>query len=287
MTSSALTGPSGRTGKPIPIYELSVESGGIVCELRVNDVPVLRIPGGRLETTFDVNPYVVTGMNILTLHARPAGGKGEFDPQSRCVVSLGVKRTPKQQEAEPITSLVFEPPAQAPTGFEGSAGYSTGQAPFIRRLGIAAMQPFQLNTPFRPWFWTLTSPIAATEAIRAEVLSEYRRLHALLQARDVDTLQRLCEEQARDWQIAYDLPDLDAGKRALGIARTLGDPDVEVEDFPSDMLTMELLGDNKLVQLVDAEGKSPLRLRLKSAKQVLGRFNVVLCRDGAKWVTAR
>jgi hypothetical protein len=133
----------------------------------------------------------------------------------------------------------------------------------------------------------MASPIPATEAVRAEVLAEYRHIHKLLQARDVDALQRICEEQARDWQTAYGLPDLDAGRQALGIARTLGDPDVEVEDFPPDVLTMELLGDKKLVQLVDAEGKSPLRLRLKSAKEVLGRFNVVLCRDGAKWVMAR
>lgn len=287
MTSSALTGPAGKPVKAPPIYELAVESGGVVCEVRVNDVPVLKVPGGRLETSFDVNPYVVTGMNLLSIIARPAGGQGEFDPRARCVLSLGVKRTPKQQEPDPITSLTFEPPAKAPTGFESSAGYAAGQAPFIRRLGISATQPFQLDTPFRPWGWTFTAPIEATEAVRAEVLAQYRLIHGLLQARDIPALIALCEEQARDWQIAYGLPDLDAGKKALGIAKTLGDPDVEVEDFPPDVLTMELLGEKKLVQLVDAEGKSPLRLRLKSAKQVLGRFNVVLCRDGAKWVMAR
>jgi hypothetical protein len=287
MTSSALTGPAGKTGKAPPIYELAVESGGVVCEIRVNDVPVLKIPGGRLETSFDVNPYVVTGMNLLTMIVRPAGGKGEFDSRARCVISLGIRKTPKQEQPDPVTSLTFEPTAQAPTGFENSAGFAQGQAPFLRTLGKTATQPFQLDTPFRPWGWTFTSPIPATEAIRAEVLAQYRLIHGLLQAKDIAALTQLCEEQARDWQIAYGLPDLEAGRKALGIAKTLGDPDVEVEDFPPDVLTMELLGDKKLVQLVDAEGKSPLRLRLKSAKQVLGRFNVVLCRDGNKWVMAR
>jgi len=286
MNASATQGLAVRSGPP-PVYELFVLSADVVSEVRVNDVPVLRVPSGRVETTFDVNPYVATGMNMLTLIVRPARGAGEFGPGASCTVTLGVKSSPDQAEAIPAASLVFTASEGMKTGFEGSPGYATGQPPLPRRMGMTATQPFKLDTPFRPWFWTLASAIEATEAIRAEVLAEYRNIWQLLKKRDVDTLVRACTEQARDYQQAYGLPSLEAASRLLGIARTLSDPDVDVEDFPPDVLTMELLGSRRLVQLVDAEGKSPLRLRVKSVKNMVGRFNVVLCRDGAKWVIAR
>jgi hypothetical protein len=103
----------------------------------------------------------------------------------------------------------------------------------------------------------------------------------------VDALVSACAGQARDTMEAYRLPTIEAANRRLGVAHTLGDPDVEVEDFPADALTLELLGDRRLAQLVDDEGRSPLRLRVKSAPRMVGRFNCVLCREGGRWVIAR
>lgn len=271
----------------VPIYQLSVVSHDVACEIRLNDVPVLRLPGGRVESSFDVNPYVMTGLNSLSLRVRAGRGKTSFGPISSCLVKLGVKSAPSATEVTPVTELAFKVPTPMPSGFEESAGFAAGKPPMVRLTDTSAVQPFQLETPFRLWFWTLASPIEATEATRAEVLAEYRKIHELLVARDIAALQAACEEQARDWQLAYGLQDLAAGRRMLGISQMLGDPDVQVEAFPTDVLTMELLGGNKLVQLVDAEGKSPLRLSLKSDSTIGGRFNMVLCRDGAKWVVAR
>ncbi|MCA9781898.1 MAG: hypothetical protein KC800_34510, partial [Candidatus Eremiobacteraeota bacterium] len=59
------------------------------------------------------------------------------------------------------------------------------------------------------------------------------------------------------------------------------------EDFPADALTMELLGGGRLVQVLDLEGKSPLRLTMASDSGMVGRFNVVLYRQGSIWMVAR
>ncbi|EYF02878.1 hypothetical protein [Chondromyces apiculatus] len=285
MSGLATMTPGG--AGPRPYYELSVLSVDVSCEIRVNDVPVLRLPSGRVETAFDVNPYVITGMNMLSLSVRAARGKAAMGRGSACAVTLGVRSRPGADDLTPAASLVFRAPEGTPAGFEESPGYGTAIPPFVRHAGLTATQPFQLDTPFLPWSWTSAPPIEATEATRAAVLAEYRHIWELLRARDVDALVRACGEQARDYQDAYGLPDLATANRKLGIARTLGDPEVAVEDFPEEVLTMELLGDRRLVQLVDAEGRSPLRLRVTTVENMVGRFNVVLCRDGGKWTIAR
>lgn len=287
MSGLATTRSTPGTAGPRPYHELSVLSSDVASEVRVNDVPVLRLPSGRVETTFDVNPYVITGMNMLSLSLRAARGKAAIGRGASCTVRLGVRSAPGAADLTPVAALTFRAAEGAPTGFEESPGYTTAIPPFVRHAGLTATQPFQLDTPFQLWSWMSAPQIDATEAVRAEVLAEYRHLWGLLRARDVDTLVRACREQARDYQDAYGLPDLHAANRMLGIARTLGDPDVAVEDFPEEALTMELLGDRRLVQLVDAEGKSPLRLRVTSVENMVGRFNVVLCREGARWVVAR
>ena len=143
------------------------------------------------------------------------------------------------------------------------------------------------HAPFAAWSWAQAPEIPNTEAVRADVVGTYRRLHALLAARNVPTLLQACEAQARDWQIAYGLPDLATAQRMLGIEQTLSDPAVTVEDFPADALTMELLGGGRLVQVLDLEGKSPLRLTMASDSGMVGRFNVVLYRQGSIWMVAR
>jgi hypothetical protein len=264
-----------------PYYRLRVVSHDVACEIRVNDVPVLRLPGGRVETAFDVNPCVHTGTNSLGLQVRAAEGKPGFGALSACSIELGVKASLRDDQITSIASLRFQAPAGGPGGFEGSG------TPAVSQIGLAATQSFALDTPFGPWFWTAAPQIPATEATRAELLAAYHRIHALLAARDVNALMRACDDQARDWQVAYGLPDLASAHRMLGIAATLADPDIAVEAFPEDALSMELLGDQRLAQLVDAHGKSPLRLRLNSSDAVLGRFNVILCRPGSSFVIAR
>ncbi len=266
----------------VPYYGIAVANHDLAVEIRVNDLPVLRLPGGHVETRFDVNPYIQAGPNTLSLAVRAPADSPGFGPRSRCAVELVVKDAPQAEAATPLASLVFEAPTGAASGFEPSPG-----APAVELTGLRAIQRFDHAAPFGPWSWADAPELAATEAVRAEVLAFYRQVHALLVARDLPALLRLCEGQARDWQVAYGLPDLATAQRLLRIAETLADPDVGVEDVPEEVLTLELLGERRLVQLVDGEGKSPLRLRMASNPDLRGRFNVVLARAGASWAIAR
>lgn len=271
-----------------PVFEIALESAGIACEVRVNDVPVLRLPGGRVSTQFDVNPHVITGKNTLSLVVRPEQGEGDFGATAACSAELRRRRAADAEEAEVVAALVFDGVAgDVAAGFDRSPGHATEAPPVVSRMGTRATQSFDLVTPFPPWFWLSALKIEKTEAVRAEVLAEYRRIWRLLQARDVGALVQACALQARDYQEAYYLPTTTAANELLGVAQVIGDPDVEVEEFPEAALNLEILGGGRLAQLVDDEGRSPLRLRVRSASNLAARFNAVLCRAAGGWAIAR
>jgi hypothetical protein len=262
-----------------PYYGITILSHDVASEIRVNDVPVLRLPGSHVETSFDVNPFMQAGPNTLSVHVRPSAGAASFGAQASCSAELVVKPDRKSEDATPLAKLAFENGA-APSQFAGGT-------PTVQAGPTSASVSFDHAAPFGPWSWAQATELSATEALRAEVLATYRQIHQLLVARDSATLLRACDGQARDFQAAYGLPDLASAQRMLGISETLSDPNISIEDFPPEILTLELLGGRRLVQLVDALGKSPLRLRLGKDSAMVGRFNVVLCRMGSTWMIAR
>jgi hypothetical protein len=263
-----------------PYYGITIISHDVASEIRVNDVPVLRLPGSHVETSFDVNPFMQAGHNTLSVHVRPSAGAASFGAQASCSAELVVKPDRKSEDATPLAKLAFEVGA-APSQFTGSG------APVQQAGPASASVAFEHAAPFGPWSWMQATELSGTEALRAEVLATYRHIHQLLVARDSTTLLRACDGQARDFQAAYGLPDLASAQRMLGISETLSDPNISIEDFPPEILSLELLGGRRLVQLVDARGKSPLRLRMGEDSAMVGRFNVVLCRTGSTWMIAR
>jgi hypothetical protein len=273
-----------------PVFEVVVESLDLAFEIRVNDLPVLRFhEGGNVRTGFDVNPYVLTGENTLTLIVRPLHGEA-FGPGASALVGLRRRKSPETpaEESEIMATLVFEGPGgDVAHGFEPSPGYATTNVPVVQRLGIRGTQSFTLETPFPPWPWMSAPKLARTEAVRNEVLAEYRRLHALLRLRDAAGLLSSCALQARDYQAAYYLATPEEANRMLGVAAILSDPDLEVEDFPEAALDLELLADGRLAQLVDEEGKSPLRMRFRNVDGMVARFNAVLLRTPSGWTVVR
>jgi hypothetical protein len=271
-----------------PVFELAVESTELRCEIRVNDIPVLRLPGGHVSTTFDVNPCVVTGENALSLTVRPKRRGEEFSRHAVCGVTFRRRASKDSKEAETIATLIFEGPgANAATGFERSPGYGTGTPPTLEPMGLRGVQRFDLQTPFAPWSWMTAPPIQVTESLRSELFDAYRRIHALMKARDIAGLARACEYQARDWQQAYYLPDEAAAVKLLGLPQTFSDPDVEIDDFPDGHFEVERLGGGRLVQLVDENGDAPLLLRVRDNPKMTGRFVCVFCRTAGGLRVAR
>ncbi|MFO0758090.1 MAG: hypothetical protein U0359_16460 [Byssovorax sp.] len=271
-----------------PVFEVAVQSTELRLELRVNDVPVLRLKGGHAKTVFDVNPQVVKGENSLTMIVRPLERGQEFSRHAVATASFRRRASVKDEKSERLAALVFEGPgANAATGFEKSPGYATVTPPVLTPMGLRATQAFDLDAPFEPWSFMTAPPITVTESVRSELFTAIRRVHALMKAKDIAGLTRECEHQTRDWQQAYYLPDEASAVKMLGVPQTFADPDVEVEDLPDGHFEVELLGGGRLIQLVDENGDSPLRLRVRDVPSMVGRFVCVFCRTAGGFRIAR
>jgi hypothetical protein len=266
----------------VPVFELEVVAQDVTFEVRVNDVPVLRMPAGSLQTAFDVNPYVLDGDNSLSLTVRPEAPARDFSELSRCSLTVRRKTSPEAETGVTLATLAFTGYGPHPlTGFGLDAPVQ------VERFGARGSVPFVTRTPFGPWAWASAAKLVPSERLRAEVLGEMRKAHALMAARDGAKLAAWCALQAQDFQRAYGLASLAEATRMLGVARFVGDPTISAEPFPDTILTLELLGGGRLVQLVDDDGKSPLMLRSIEAPAMVGRFNCVFCKTAAGWQIAR
>lgn len=274
-----------------PVFEIAVDVSGLDLEVRVNDVPVMRVPGGHVETAFDVNPHVVTGVNQLGAIVRPPRGGTEYPPGAQCEIELRVRAAPSSSVAEERGKLVFTAPEiEADTAFSGSTT-PEGAQPVVQVGGddvVRARIPVMLSTPFPPWSWLTADGLTDDSQTFDEVVDQTRTLWGLIQSKDVPALEAASAEQARDWQTAYYLPDEAAGQKMLGIAATLGDPDVQPQPFPDPgSLRLEILGYGKLAHIVDEDGKGPITLGVKGVPTMTGRFNVILCRRDGAWTMIR
>lgn len=271
-----------------PVFELEVVATDVAFEIRVNDIPALRMPVGRVQTTFDVNPLVEDGPNTLSLTVKPRVRGKDFSEHASVRAELRVRPTPDSDMFDRIGTLIFSGyGVDAITGFADSTPARGGGPIDVERFGARATLGFQAAAPFAAWSWSTAERLSPTEQLRAELLAEMHRIHGHLARRDIAALSRLCALQAADYQRAYFLSSLEEAHRMLGIAQILSDPTLEVAPFPDSILTVELLGGGRLVQLVDAEGKSPLMLTSTESPQMVGRFTTLLCKTDQGFQIAR
>lgn len=270
----------------IPVYELAISASDVAFEARVNDIPVMRLAAGRLLTSFDVNPCVVEGENTVSLILRPKGR--DFSPLAACHVAVRRRARPGAEDPEDLGSLAFES-ARIPagSGFEPSSPVDGCGPVQVERWGLRGTMKFFAEGAFGPWSFFTAEPLSPTETLRAELLDAYRKVHALLTARDAAKLTSWCALQMTDLQRAYGLPTQDLARRMLGITQLLADPSISVEPFPDSLLFLEILAGGKLAHFVDAAGKSPITLRSQAAPAMVGRFTCAFCRTAAGLQIAR
>ncbi|MEM7155537.1 MAG: hypothetical protein AAF799_21995 [Myxococcota bacterium] len=280
------------TDAKVPIYEVVLTASDLDIEVRVNDVPVMRVGGGHVETKFDVNPHVFTGKNHLGAVVRPPGDAPNYSPGARAEIELRVLGFPGNDLVDPRGRLVFEA-----SGVEAGEAFAhswtpEGAEPVVRqaRAGLAFRSriPVDLMTPFPPWGWLSADTLNDGPVVFDELHTELEALWSLVQSKDTATLEAVAAEQAIDWQIAYGLDSEDEAQRLLGVADTLGDPDVEALPLPDPGdLRLQLLGFRKLARLVDADGKDPITLGVRNAPHMTGRFTAMFCRRDGSWVMIR
>lgn len=269
------------------LFHTAIETTNLSCQVRVNDIPVATLASGSVTTELAVNPLVFSGDNTLDVIVRPAAGTTSLAADSGCEVKL-VARPREKDAPETLAHIVFS----ALGGFDSSPGTTSDPrlrvSEFPDGSGFWARQPATVATPFGRWSWLDAPQLQADEATRQALYAELQQVWQLLSARDVVGLTQYCAAQAQDLRVAYDLPTALDGQRALGFQAMMMDPQVRVAPLPAiEEVRPELLADGRLAQLLDADGKSPVRLSVDNMPQMQGRFVCLFCYGQHGWTLIR
>jgi hypothetical protein len=164
--------PSGDVS-PSASYLVSVDTQGCPLEIRINDVPLRELEGGRPHAFGEiVDPWLKSGVNTVSLAAR--------EPVSKECASLVVLAVPEggDQRTAPRVLDVKWPPADLARG----------------------AQAFEFHGPAaeRCRLWRDIEPLELTAGAREEILADVRALHALFSKRKVAAFAERTDYRAQD-----------------------------------------------------------------------------------------
>ncbi len=284
---------------PQPLFTVAFEGAWCRFALRFNDLPVATFDASTstIDTEVPLNPSLVAGPNTFTVTVLP-GARDDgapvplSHPGSRLVAEVTVRTlgapagTRKRlggisREAGVFTAL--EADVDAPVaGPAGAVAVVTDTDD-----AKVARQVLQLQSPFPAWLWTRAEPLRLDDATTADVIAEYRRLWAILSARDEAGLRALLLENAREVQTAFGLASLDDAWSMLTFEDLVRRPTISVLPMPTEGLRVELLAEGRVARLLAPDGRSAIRLH-DSELGAEGAVSVLVCKLPARgWVHIR
>lgn len=153
-----------------PMYTVSIEARNVAYELRVNDIPVLRVEedASSALSGYPVNPWLIDGRNTVSVRILPVENSttDPNDPKYCRVVVSGPKADGKPGIA--LASVEVKPPAQS-----GPDRSSSKEESFSVVLGYPAPA------------WAASAKIGKDAATQQLILDRYREFHRLLETKDL------------------------------------------------------------------------------------------------------
>ncbi len=238
---------------------LAVSGGGAPFEVRVNDCPVLREPEGmNLQVTLDVNHWMRSGANVLSLRVDSARGacealvqRADLDRPRETPASVAMLRAPRTVGADPPV--------------------------LTRHLTFGA------ELPMLPWRWDRQKPAEFKPRDRLLCTDEVYALHAALLAGDLAAAGERLELKSEELcQARYIDPDQRQAELRAQLT-PLVDPESGWRLEPLDPASLDF-GDCASGRMVRASNKqtgaSPL-LFVNISDGLVAAMEVFLCREGA------
>lgn len=227
----------------MPTFAIELESAGLLCELRLNDVRIDRdltaVPRMR---EVRVNHWIVPGENVLELW-------------------LGTPRGPADETAVEVEWFRWED-GESRTAARREAGYRWARElrlpeGELRRAWDAALP---LGNAFGRWAWQDAEPADLDEADRAAIVGALEGLRAALEAGDVPAVRSRLALQNEEMARAHGLDPAarDASQRQY-LAACLGAPRRRIEPLDAGSLVFTPHAHGRLVSVTDRFGLPPVR----------------------------
>lgn len=144
---------------------------------------------------------------------------------------------------------------------------------------------FQAKEPLPVWQWVKARKISATQEVRRELISEFRKIHRLYKNKAVKDLLKYREEQSRELAAAYFNTKEEAEKSILDTLEIIESSGMKLADLEFDRFKVTLAADGRLATLHDADADTPLAF-IKDDTVALIKAWYYKNRDG-KWILIR
>ncbi|MCP1316022.1 MULTISPECIES: hypothetical protein [unclassified Halomonas] len=228
---------------------------GVPSSMRIQDI-LLNFTGtpSDLDTRLPVSQYIKNGRNKVNLNSWPM----QYEPDSELKISLlywepgqnpnteassafDVVMKPGQNDADP--EVVFlDPgaplqPLQSDIEFKRFEDYDTLEVVFNNHQQMPI------------WCWEKGDILSNTDAVRDSLAREYRRLHALFEARNNDALMNASSTMIEELALASGESEAYVRQRA-SYDMFFDNPNLfELDPFPEEPMKLNLAADNRVAWL--------------------------------------
>ncbi len=266
---------------------------GVPSSMRIQDI-LLNFTGtpSHLDTRLPVSQYIRNGKNKVNLNSWPM----QYEPDSELKVSLlywepgqnpnteastafDVVMKPGQNDADP--EVVFlDPgaplqPLENDIEFKRFEDYDTLEVVFDNRQ--------QMPT----WCWEEGDVLSDTDAVRDSLVREYRRLHALFEARNNDALMNASSTMIEELALASGEPEAYVRQRA-SYDMFFDNPNLfELAPLPEKSMTLNLAAENRVAWLTTEGVNEPIRFNEVGQEGRSSYVSLYFIRRNGQWEICR
>ena len=144
-----------------------------------------------------------------------------------------------------------------------------------------------VNSPFPRWAWLDGKNIVNNSENQKALLKKYQVIHKALTNKDIKSLKELYSKRAIETSIAYHLADEKAGHVKLSVGVDMHDNELELYDFQTEGMHLEILANGKLARIIDSDKDQPI-LYFNSSSQLIHLYKFMFYLNSEnEWVMVR
>ena len=219
-------------------YQLLVNYEELQLDVRVNDMPVLLNTHGQGFGVYVINNLLTGADNTLTVTAKPPHGAAHAPAGAS--LHVNVTAAPGQGGGNKGRVLY---------NYEWKLKDIHAPLPSLR-------EHFQAQPPSEPLSWQAAAKVQLTDADKASINAQIKRLYHAMETKDVAGTAALLASEAHDQAVGFGMPlaDLEADQRQ-GYQEDFSQPDWRLSPINYGALEYGLYGDGRVVLVHTGGGR--------------------------------
>jgi len=277
-------------------FGVDIDLHNVAVDIRVNDIPAyFDEKKGQLSVEIASPESIVDGLNSLSLSVFLPYDSNErslkFEEGAYATVTLfqqdlGVTNSEKNKLISATLKLEGDG-VLAMVENHITKEKSTPEISLSKESKAFIEVTTQIKSPFPRWAWQDGKTIEDNKENYDSLLEAYKDIHSAMKTKDLNKVQNLYSLRAKEIASAYGLADESAGQEKLSTGKDMVNPNLELYEFHTDGMTLNIIGNGRLARIVDMDNDQPILFYEPKADLVhLYKFMFYLNKDN-QWIMIR